>query len=52
MSTSGQKRIESTIDTAIECDEDEGTKLEMQAGEQLTENGAESIRGEETMARI
>ena len=24
MSTSGQKRIESTIDTAIDCDEDEG----------------------------
>ena len=27
MSTSGQKRIESTIDTAIDCDEDEVMEL-------------------------
>ena len=33
MSTSGQKRIESTIDTAIDCDEDEVMELAMQAGE-------------------
>ena len=32
MSTSGQKRIESTIDTAIDCDEDEVMELAMQAG--------------------
>ena len=31
MSTSGQKRIESTIDTAIDCDEDEVMELAMQA---------------------
>ena len=41
MSTSGQKRIESTIDTAIDCDEDEVMELAMQAGELLLENGAE-----------
>ena len=35
MSTSGQKRIESTIDTAIDCDEDEVMELAMQAGELL-----------------
>ena len=37
MSTSGQKRIESTIDTAIDCDEDEVMELAMQAGELLLE---------------
>ena len=52
MSTSGQKRIESTIDTAIDCDEDEVMKLAMQAGELLLENGAEIFRVEETMDRI
>ena len=30
MSTSGQKRIESTIDTAIDFDEDEVMELAMQ----------------------
>ena len=45
MSTSGQKRIESTIDTAIDCDEDEVMELAMQAGELLLENGAEIFRG-------
>ena len=44
MSTSGQKRIESTIDTAIDCDEDEVMELAMQAGELLLENGAEIFR--------
>ena len=29
MSTSGQKRIESTIDTAIDCDEDEVMELSL-----------------------
>lgn len=48
MSTSGQKRIESTIDTAIDCDEDEVMELAMQAGELLLENGAEIFRVEET----
>ena len=38
MSTSGQKRIESTIDTAIDCDEDEVMELAMQAGELLLES--------------
>lgn len=52
MSTSGQKRIESTIDTAIDCDEDEVMELAMQAGELLLENGAEIFRVEETMDRI
>ncbi|MFR4154266.1 MAG: threonine/serine exporter family protein [Coprococcus sp.] len=52
MSTSGQKRIESTIDTAIDCDEDEVMELAMQAGELLLENGAEIFRVEETMERI
>lgn len=37
MSTSGQKRIESTIDTAIDCDEDEVMELARQAGELLLE---------------
>ena len=45
MSTSGQKRIESTIDTAIDCDEDEVMELAMQAGELLLENGAENFQG-------
>ena len=44
MSTSGQKRIESTIDTAIDCDEDEVMELAMQAGELLLENGAEQFK--------
>ena len=52
MSTSGQKRIESTIATAIDCDEDEVMELAMQAGELLLENGAEIFRVEETMERI
>lgn len=52
MSTSGQKRIESTIDTAIDCDEGEVMELAMQAGELLLENGAEIFRVEETMDRI
>lgn len=52
MSTSGQKRIESTIDTAIDCDEDEVMELAMKAGELLLENGAEIFRVEETMDRI
>ena len=52
MSTSGQKRIELTIDTAIDCDEDEVMELAMQAGELLLENGAEIFRVEETMDRI
>ena len=52
MSTSDQKRIESTIDTAIDCDEDEVMELAMQAGELLLENGAEIFRVEETMDRI
>ena len=52
MSTSGQKRIESTIDTAIDCDEDEVMELAMKAGELLLENGAEIFRVEETMERI
>lgn len=38
------KRIESTIDTAIDCDEDEVMELAMQAGELLLENGAEIFR--------
>ena len=45
MSTSGQKRIESTIDTAIDCDEDEVMELAMQAGELLLENGADDFSG-------
>ena len=45
MSTSGQKRIESTIDTAIDCDEDEVMELAMQAGELLLENGCRGFQG-------
>ena len=48
MSTSGQKRIESTIHTAIDCDDDEEMDQHMQGGELLLEKCAEIFRVEES----